>query len=253
MNVRVIDMTGRQYADLTAIRSCGKASSGDLKWLFKCRCGTEFEANGYYARCGKITSCPICAAERTRIASVKHGLSSSPEFEIWTGMQTRCLNKNAHGFTNYGDRGISICQRWMDSFENFLADMGPRPSPTHSIERIDNDGNYEPSNCRWATDKEQANNKRNNVKVTIDGVTKYLSAWAHQFGVQISTASLRHKQGLRGMEIFTSKVKSISHEGITDTIRGWSKRTGIKPTTIAMRINKYGWSVQKALTQGASL
>lgn len=253
MNARVIDMAGKQYADITAVRACGKASSGDLKWLFSCRCGIEFEANGYYARSGKISSCPTCAAERSRIASVKHGLSRSPEFEIWTGIQTRCLNQNATAFKNYGGRGISICQRWIDSFENFLHDMGPRPSQHHSIERDNNDGNYEPGNCRWATAEEQANNKRNNVKVTIDGVTKNISAWARQFGVQIPTACLRHKQGYRGMDLFTSKVNHISHEGITDTLSGWSARTGIKKSTIAMRISKYGWSVQKALTQGVSL
>ncbi|MFZ2306796.1 MAG: hypothetical protein WAW73_20170 [Rhodoferax sp.] len=253
MNARVIDMTGKRYSSLVALRMVGKATSGDLKWSFKCDCGSEFEANGYYARSGKITSCPTCAAERTRIASVKHGLTDSAEFEVWTGMQTRCLNRNSPAFENYGGRGISICQRWKNSFENFLADMGERPSPDHSIERENNDGNYEPSNCRWATAEEQANNKRNNVKVTIDGVTKNISAWARQFGVLIPTACLRHKQGLRGMDLFNSTVKQISHDGITDSISGWSKRTGIKPTTIAMRINKYGWSVQKALTQGVSL
>lgn len=252
MNAKVIDMAGKRYSSIVAMHVVGRSTSGDLKWQFQCDCGTEFQANGYYARIGKIVSCPVCAAERTRLASVKHGLTETPEFEIWTGIHTRCCNPKSTAFKNYGGRGISICDRWKDSFSNFLADMGKRPSPIHSIERSDNEGNYEPGNCYWATPYEQANNKRTNLKVTIDGVTKNLSEWARQFNVQVSTASLRHKQGLRGIDIFTSTVKHINHQGITDTVSGWSKRTGIKPSTISMRLNSYGWPIHKALTKGAT-
>ena len=252
MNARIKDMTGQRFASLVAVRIVGRASSGDLKWEFLCDCGATFEANGYYARAGKITTCPTCATERTRAANLKHGMTESREFEIWTGMHTRCYNGNAKSFQSYGGRGIAICDRWRESFENFYADMGPCPSVKHSVERLDNNGNYEPDNCVWATATQQAGNKRNNVRVTIDGETRILSDWARHFGVQLPTASLRHKQGLRGMALFTTTKQQLTHNGVTDTVAGWSHRTGLKPSTISMRINQYQWPVDRALTQGAS-
>lgn len=258
MNARVIDMTGKRFSSLVAIRICGKSASGDLKWLFKCDCGTEFEANGYYARIGKIINCPSCAMERSRTGSLKHGMSLSNEFEIWTGILTRCYNKNAKAFKNYGGRGIVMCDQWRDSFERFLADMGIRPSLGHSIERRNNDGIYEPSNCYWATRSEQANNKRNNLNISIDGVTKTASQWASELG--LSRAALyqriRYHPKLKSKtsELMRPVVKgSVEFNGQRDTFAGWSKRTGIKSSTIAMRIHSCGWSIEKALTQGASL
>lgn len=108
------------------------------------------------------------AAEHCR-AMATHNMRNSPEYASWIRMKTRCNNPKRHNFHLYGGRGIKICERWA-KFENFFADMGQRPSMAHSIERIDNNGNYEPSNCRWATAKEQANNKRNNRIVEYRGV-----------------------------------------------------------------------------------
>lgn len=250
MNARTIDMSGRRYASLIAIRPTGKAASGDLLWLFACDCGNEFEANGYYARSGKIITCQKCSKERVRAASVKHGLSETVEFFTWTDIQTRCHNPNSTSYESYGGRGIHVCKRWRDSFEDFLSDMGLRPSNAHSIDRINNDGDYEPANCRWATREEQANNKRNNVMVTIGEETKTLSSWCKQFGVQTGTASLRYKKGYRGSALFETTTKKVSINGISDTVRGWSKRTGIKVTTIHQRIYKYKWPVERALTEG---
>ncbi len=251
MNTRIIDMTGKRYASLTALSMSGKEASGDMKWIFRCDCGKEFEANGYYARSGKIINCPTCASERTRLSNLKHGLSESQEFKIWTGMLTRCYNKNSKSYATYGGNGIEVCDRWKKSFENFLSDMGKRPSKQHSIDRINNEGNYTPENCRWATQKEQANNKSNNVKITIDGVTKTLSDWSREFSVNVQASSFRRAQGLTGRKIFESRFKKIIFNGVSDTISGWSKRTGIKPTTIHMRIHK-GWTIEKALTKGVS-
>lgn len=199
--VKPVDMTGKKYNSITAIKIVGVASSGDKKWLFVCDCGIEFEANGYYARSGKVISCPKCAAERTRIASVKHGLSKTPEFSTWTDIKSRCYNKNRKEFYRYGGRGISVCKRWLDSFDNFLADMGKRPSPNHSIERLNNNGNYEPSNCKWATMSEQQRNKRNKHLIEIDGITKHLCDWAKESGLNPSTILLRERSGLVGQDL----------------------------------------------------
>lgn len=251
MTSRAIDMTGKKYGCITAISAASRSSSGDIKWLFLCDCGVEFEANGYFARCGRITTCPACSSYRSRSASIKHGLTGTQEFKIWTGMMTRCFNSSSKDYENYGGRGISVCKLWVDSFSAFLYDMGPRPSPSHSIDRVNNDGDYEAGNCRWVTQKEQSRNKRNNVVITIDGVSKILAEWASYYGVSAGTASLRYKQGKRGAEIFKSSVAHITYNGLTDTIAGWSKRTGIKAVTISMRINKYKWPVDRALTEGA--
>jgi hypothetical protein len=120
----------------------------------------------------------------------------SPEYRSWRGMKTRCLNTRDHMYPKYGGRGIGICDRWRDSFEAFLADMGPKPTPRHSIERIDNNGNYEPSNCRWATNTEQSRNRRNTRHITHEGETMCISAWAYKAGISVQTLHTRLRNGM---------------------------------------------------------
>lgn len=248
-------MTGRRYGALVAIRRVGSKPNGNAIWLCRCDCGNECEVDGYDVRRHKTISCKECGAERSRQGSVKHGLSHTREFATWTDMHTRCYNPNSTGFSGYGGRGISICDRWRESFANFLADMGPKPSRSHSIERDDVNGNYEPGNCRWATAKEQANNKRSNRLVTIDGVTMNVSEWSVASGVSKTCIFLRLKAGEEGVALLrpSKRLGCVTHEGITDTYEGWSKRTGIKPSTIAMRISNCGWSIADALSKGAKL
>lgn len=129
-------------------------------------------------------------------------------YRIWTGIKTRCFNKNEAVYDRYGGRGIGMCERWVESFEAFLEDMGSRPSPEHSIERIDNEGNYEPGNCRWATDAEQARNKRTNVWLSKDGVTLCLSDWAKRLGLCHSTLIWRMKQGWQIERVLSVSARS---------------------------------------------
>jgi hypothetical protein len=110
-----------------------------------------------------------------------HGMWDSPEWRAWKAMRQRCA-PGSKDYQRYGARGISVCPRW-ENFEHFLTDMGRRPTASHSIDRIDNDGNYEPGNCRWATKRDQAQNRRSSIPVTIRGVTKPLSGWAHENGL----------------------------------------------------------------------
>lgn len=126
---------------------------------------------------------------------VKHGMHLSSEYNSWAMMKSRCANPNNPVFSYYGGRGIQVCDRWLESFEAFLADMGRKPNRSFSIDRIDVNGNYEPSNCRWADKREQAQNTRANRDVTVDGVTMCVTEWARITGISISTIYVRTGRG----------------------------------------------------------
>src|SRR4051812_30076529 len=121
----------------------------------------------------------------------KHNMSYSPEFNVWRGMLKRCHLPTDKDYPNYGGRGIEVCERWKHSFVNFHQDMGDRPEPHLSVDRIDTNGNYEPSNCRWTTSTQQNRNRRNNHLVTFRGETKTISEWAEITGIQKSTIRRR--------------------------------------------------------------
>ena len=156
---------------------------------FACCCGNSFATDIKDVKSGNTKSCGCITGER-------HGEStSSVEYNAWLYMRTRCLNKNREDWMLYGGRGVKICQRWIDSFSDFLSDVGRRPSPHHSLDRWpDVNGDYEPGNVRWASPDEQANNKRNNRKITFNGETLNLSQWARRVGVGHKTISYRLSQ-----------------------------------------------------------
>ncbi len=130
-----------------------------------------------------------------------HGLTGDPTFKAWKSMRERCLTSTRHDFARYGGRGIAVCARWSESFERFLVDMGPRPSNKHSLDRINNDGNYEPGNCRWATWSQQARNRSTNRLIEIDGITRTRAEWSEISGVIGTTISARIAAGFSGYEL----------------------------------------------------
>jgi hypothetical protein len=133
-----------------------------------------------------------------------HGSGGSPEYRAWKNMLTRCLYKCHKDYHRYGGRGITVCERWRTSFANFLADMGLKPSPKHSIDRIDGSGNYEPSNCRWATQSEQMSNTSRNVNITFRGMTRNLSQWCELLGVSREMVRGRLARGWTVERAFTT-------------------------------------------------
>ena len=154
-----IDLTGKTFGRLTVLELSQEKISRSRAWLCRCECGTEKLIRSAQLRSGDTQSCGCFNVERRKERFTRHGGYKTPEYKSWQSMKIRCQNPNNHGYARYGAVGISVCERWQ-VFENFLADMGPRPAGT-SIDRYpDGSGNYEPGNCRWATAGEQTLNKK---------------------------------------------------------------------------------------------
>ena len=134
-----------------------------------------------------------------RRSFTRHGCARpgkiTPEFRSWAHMRRRCKDQRDNRYDRYGGRGIVVCERWQTSFAAFLADMGPKPTPQHSIDRIDNDGNYEPGNCRWATRREQGNNTKRNRLLTLNGETMTVTEWSRKVGIHNRTIRARLARG----------------------------------------------------------
>lgn len=128
--------------------------------------------------------------------SIKH-VTKMTEYKSWQGMKDRCYKTSHQNYPNYGGRGITICDRWLKSFANFYEDMGNKPTSNHSIDRIDNDGDYEPNNCKWSTRREQASNRRSNILFTINSETKTLKQWCDQKGLKYKTVHARIVRGIQ--------------------------------------------------------
>lgn len=176
---------GAKFARLTVTKRLHSKRYGKSTawyWECACECGNRTEVLAWNLTAGKVKSCGCLSVDMVRARSTTHGGSETPEFEVWLGIRSRCFNEGDTYFARYGGRGITMCDRWRDDFAAFLADMGKRPSPSHSIERKDNDGHYEPGNCMWANAKQQARNRSSTLRVTIGEETKSLAEWAEQFG-----------------------------------------------------------------------
>ena len=189
--VRSIDRTGHVFGRWTAL---GRVS-GQRKWLCQCECGTVKTVATSHLRQGKSKSCGCLERELASARAKTHGMSGTVEQRTWTSMRDRCRNPKAAHYECYGGRGISVCERWANSFENFYEDMGPRPSSCHSIDRIDVNGNYDPANCRWATIKEQRRNTRTNRLVRYLDREVCIAEAAELSGIPAATLIQRLNRG----------------------------------------------------------
>ncbi len=189
------DCAGIRYGLLLGVERVGSDRNNQATWLCRCDCGKTTITTAHSLRSGNTRSCGCLRDATAKNQMTKHGMYKSPEYTSWKSMVRRCTDEKSAGFHNYGARGISVCDRWLSGFEAFYEDMGDRPTPTHSLDRIDNDGNYEPSNCRWATPSEQSRNKRQSRLVLFDGKRVHVSELAGLHDIKPGTLWERIKRG----------------------------------------------------------
>lgn len=257
---RLKDFTGFHKNKVTILGPTGnKNCSGKSLWYCRCDCGKEFIAVGSNVKSGNTRSCGCHNLQRIReqgLSNKTHGLSNSDEYHIWRGIKQRCRNPNNKDYHRYGARGIDILDEWFESFESFYNYLGPRPSEQHSVERIDNHGDYEPGNVKWATQKEQSNNTRSNHLIELNGNIKTITEWEKESPVSRVTINRRLQEGWNVEEaIFlepNTKRKTqqprrfITYNGKTHSIQEWADILGIKYSTMKERLRIY--SIEKAIT-----
>lgn len=205
------DLTGNRYGRLLVIKRAPNRKSGKIKvvcWECICECGNIKIVAAKHISKGSTRSCGCLSAECLPPRMITHGMTNTRTYTSHEGMMARCYKRNDVGYFRYGGRGIKVCDRWHD-FESFIADMGERPDNT-SLDRIDNNKNYEPGNCRWATSEQQMNNTRANVRITFSGKSLTVAQWARELGINERTLRSRVRKGLPPEKILSQKVRRRS-------------------------------------------
>lgn len=197
------DITNQKFSRLTAIKRDVEKSQ---YWHCVCDCGNKCLIRSDCLKNGNTKSCGCLFTEMNKLSKNKrHGMTKTTEYTAWVNMRERCYNSNRPDWGNYGGRGIKVCDRWLESFENFFNDMGKKPHPNLTIERINNNGNYEPSNCKWVTRFKQSNNQRSNIKITYNGKTLTTKQWSIITGIKRQTIQYRLKVGWSVKRTLTHK------------------------------------------------
>lgn len=197
------NLTGRQLDRLTVLGFKGREHKHSYWWC-RCECGVITSANTNSLNRGTIKSCGCLKTDRISALNRTHGQSKTPVYRAWAHMLTRCYNPKGNRFQRYGGRGIAVCDRWRESFENFYEDMGDPPSSDHSLDRIDNDKDYSKSNCQWATRAQQMNNTSHNRRITLHGRTQTLTEWCQELGQNYARALARLRLGWNEMDALTA-------------------------------------------------
>ena len=193
--MKLKDLTGMRFGKLVVISRCEnieiKNHASRPAWICQCDCGNIKKVLGDALKVGKTSSCGCVRRAATSAKNTTHGMSKTPEYNSWMLMIQRCNSAGNKNFKDYGGRGITVCSRWVSSFSNFIADMGVRPTPKHTIDRIDNSLGYYPENCKWSTRREQSQNRRSIRYFSAFGRTMSVNSWGKEIGVAPRTILAR--------------------------------------------------------------
>lgn len=229
------NLFGKQFSKLIVVRKIGvPPGKTNCVWECQCKCGNFIEVPGGYLTSGQATHCGCSPVPRGKTApwAKKHGLHDTPEYQAYHDMKRRCNNPTTPNYHRYGGRGIIVCPQWERSFEAFYTDMGPRPGKGYSIERRNNDGDYEPGNCYWATRSEQDNNKSSNHYFTIDGECLSISEISRKYGIPRGRLDTRLRKG-DSIESALSEgtrykpMHQYECDGVSKSLKEWSVELGL--------------------------
>lgn len=203
------DLTGQRFGRLVALGPVGRTASHNVIWSCECDCGSTVVVPTSNLNNGHTQSCGCLRADKNGKSSITHGLSRHPLYRTWKGVIQRCTNPNHPRYADYGGRGISICDDWRNSFESFHAHVTALPNygtKGYSLDRTDNDGNYEPGNVRWLTRNGQRRNTRTSRIITFNGKTQCLWDWAQEVGINDETLRSRLERGWDIADALTTPV-----------------------------------------------
>jgi hypothetical protein len=252
-----VDLVGQVFGSLTVVALSERRDREGRWWECRCRCGKQVFAVTRSLRSGNTRSCGCARKAGVLAAVMTHGATSRdghmPEYHVWQVMNQRCHLPSSRGYALYGGRGITVCDRWRHDFAAFIADMGRRPGPGYSLDRIDNDGHYGPGNVRWATPKEQQRNRGNNRRLTVNGETLTLAEWSERTGLPRNTIAWRLRDGWseedaitkpatpqRGAQHASAKLSEADVRGIVEALRAGqltqaeiARRAGVTPIVVS--------------------
>jgi len=230
------NLISQKFGRLTVIAKIGPGKTPKkVYWLCRCECGGETVTTTGNLRSGFARSCGCLQKERAKEAKTTHGLRYTAEYKIWLKMKDRCLNPANKDFADYVTRGV--CERWLNSFEAFYEDMGPRPTPKHTLERLDNNLGYSPDNCVWATQTQQAQNKRTTIRITFQGKTLCLAEWSRILNIGYLTLLGRLRAGWPVEKAFTIRPVKQTGKLTTEMVKEIRSRVAGGEPQVAVAID----------------